>query len=189
MVRLLLAALLWGVLMVAHLRTSRRKGSHREQSHGSWSANNPFESKRAQRRKATERGRKIATTTKPSSSSPDRGRIFAPKVVDDDDPFADPFADDDFDEPKSEEDKRRERYEAKLLRDAEKAERSRLYETILDAGGLKTRDELREEYSEIPNTFKRRDGMPGDELAEYLSAYYPEYGIETERDLIDFLAA
>ncbi len=71
----------------------------------------------------------------------------------------------------------------------EKAERSRLREVILEGGGLKTRDELRNEYSQIPNVYKRKDGTAGDEMAEYLATYYPEFGIEDERDLIDYLAA
>jgi len=105
---------------------------------------------------------------------------------DEDDPFNEDYGED---KPKTKEEKQQERYEAKLLRDMEKAARSAVRTAVLDAGGLKTRDDLREEYSEIPNTYKRRDGMPGDEMAEYLSMYYPEYGIEDERDLIDFLAS
>ncbi len=66
MLRLLLTASALCALLAAHLRTSRRKGSHREQSHGSWSANNPFESKRASRAKAVERGRKMAGARKAS---------------------------------------------------------------------------------------------------------------------------
>jgi hypothetical protein len=111
-------------------------------------------------------------------------------------PEDDPFADDDPfnedygpNEPESEEAQEQRRYEEKLLRDAEKADRSKLHGAIIDAGGLKTRDALREEYREIPNTFKRRDGLAGDEMAEYLGMYYPELGIEDERDLIDYLAS
>ena len=124
--------------------------------------------------------------SKNGSSDKSKKRIFAPKV--DDDPFDDPFSDD-SDAPKSKEEKQREKYEQRQIREQEKAERSRLYQNILEVGGLKTRDELREEYAGIPNTYKRRDGLPGDEMAEYLNTYYPEYGIETEDDLIQFLAA
>lgn len=104
----------------------------------------------------------------------------------DDDPFNEDFGPN---ESKSKEDKQREKYEAKLVRDLEKSQRSDVHRIITDAGGIKTRDDLREEYSGIPNTFKRKDGQAGDEMAEYLKTYYPEYGIEDERDLIDFLAA
>lgn len=107
-------------------------------------------------------------------------------AFDDDDPFNEDYGDD---APKSKKDRAREKYEAKLLRDMEKAERSRVHSIIKDLGGLKSRDDLREEYAGIPNTFKRKDGLAGDDLADHLSNYYPEFGIEDERDLIDFLAA
>lgn len=181
--RVSLALLVWVLVFAGHLRTSRKKGSHQEKAHGSWSPNNPFESKRANRRKANaDKGRKIA------AAKPSRPVITRPVVQfdDDDDPFAEDYGDN---EPISKEDAEREKYEARLLRDLEKAERGRVYSAVIEAGGLQTRDDLREEYSEIPNTFKRRDGLPGDEMAEYLSMYYPEFGIEDERDLIDFLAA
>lgn len=59
----------------------------------------------------------------------------------------------------------------------------------MDAGGIATHaDQLREEYRSIPNTYKRRDGLPGDEMAEYLAMYHPELGIETENDLIEVLS-
>lgn len=105
---------------------------------------------------------------------------------DDDDPFNEDHG---GNEPKSKEDKQRERYESQQIRALEKAERGRLNSAVMEAGGLKTRVDLREEYAGIPNTFKRKDGLAGDEMAEYLGRYYPEFGIEDERDLIDFLAA
>src|SRR5215218_466277 len=89
----------------------------------------------------------------------------------DDDPFAEDYGDN---EKKSKEDLQRERMEAKLLRDMERADRSKLYKAIHDQGGLKTRADLREEYAGIPNTFKRKDGMAGDEMADHLAMYYPE---------------
>lgn len=113
------------------------------------------------------------------------GKVSKTNIPDDDDPFAEDFGDD----PLSEEELAQQKYEAKILRDIEKDERSRLHSIVHETGGLKTRDSLREEYSEIPNTFKRKDGLPGDEMAEYLSSYYPEFGIEDERDLIDYLAS
>lgn len=104
-----------------------------------------------------------------------------------DDPFTEDWGE--SGEEKSEEDLRRERYEAKLVRDMERADRSRVHTIIHDAGGLKTRADLREEYADVPNTFKRHDGLPGDVLAEYLASYHADLGIRDERDLISFLAA
>jgi hypothetical protein len=88
----------------------------------------------------------------------------------------------------AEEERKRRSYEKRELRKMEKAERSLLRQIILDASGIRTRDDLREEYRSIPNCYKRRDGLPGDEMAEYLSAHHPELGIHSERDLIDALA-
>ena len=125
-----------------------------------------------------------------SSSAPKSGNkvsVLAKKrPVEDDDPFAEDFGDD---EPKSKEDLQRSRMEAKLLADMEKADRQKVYRAIQEQGGLKTREDLREEYAGIPNTFKRRDGLAGDDMADHLARFYPELGIESERDLIDYLAA
>lgn len=152
-----------------HLLNDRRKGNHPQRSHGSWSSKNPFDSKRAKR---------LGKAVKKSI-----GNIFAKPVIDDDD---DPFADDPFaPDPEDPEAK----HEAGLLKKLEKEERSRFHSIIHEAGGIKTRPDLREEYSQVPNTFKRKDGLPGDEMAEYIAMYYPEFGIEDERDLIDYLAA
>ncbi len=116
-----------------------------------------------------------------------RGSVLAKKPdLSDDDPFAEDFGED---EPKSKEDRQRELLEARLIRDMERADRRKVYRAIQDQGGLKTRDDLREEYAGIPNTYKRRDGLPGDEMADHLARYYPELGIESENDLIDYLAA
>jgi hypothetical protein len=118
-------------------------------------------------------------------------RETKPSVMAKRDPFEDdaPFAEDyGENEPKSKEDLQRERMEAKLLRDMERADRAKLYKAIMDQGGLKSRAELREEYAGIPNTYKRKDGLAGDELADHLAICYPELGIESERDLIDYLA-
>lgn len=104
------------------------------------------------------------------------------------DRIGDPFGED-FGDPESAEtgeEREAREYEAKILRDLERDERSNLHTAILDAGGIQTRADLREEYREIPNTFKRKDGMPGDEMADYLKTYYPELGIEDENDLLDF---
>jgi hypothetical protein len=119
------------------------------------------------------------TKTKPKSDAPPQKKKGW--FLDDEDDFED--------EPQSKEDKQREKYEAKQIAALEKAERSRVHSVVMEAGGLKTRADLREEYRGIPNTFKRKDGLPGDEMADYFSRFYPEFGIEDERDLIDFLAA
>jgi hypothetical protein len=152
----------------------------------------------AKNRGGSELAREITSTPKPQRpprpSRRDKGRKLAgtrpasitQKVVNDDDPFSEDYGDN---EPLSKEEKQRERYEDQQVRALEKAERSRLHGIIHEAGGLKTRDALREEYAGIPNTFKRKDGASGDEMAEYLATYYPEFGIEDERDLIDYLAA
>lgn len=82
----------------------------------------------------------------------------------------------------------RRRYEKSVLRQAEKITTS-LYRAIIDAGGLQTNPALREEYRQIPNTFKRKDGLPGDVMAEYLSTHHPGFGVKDERSLIDVLRA
>lgn len=124
-----------------------------------------------------------------SSSSPKSGNkvsVLAKERVDDDDPFAEDYGDD---EPKSKEDLQRERMEAQLIRQMEKADRAKVYAAIQEQGGLKTRADLREEYAGIPNTYKRKDGLQGDEMADHLATYFPELGIRSERDLITYLAA
>ena len=116
-----------------------------------------------------------------------RPSVFAGRpAVEDDDPFAEDFGPVD---PKTKEDLQRERMEAQLIRQMEKADRQKVYQAIQEQGGLKTNAALQEEYSGIPNTFKRKGGMGGDEMADHLATYYPELGIQTERDLIDYLAA
>ncbi len=126
-----------------------------------------------------------------AQASADRGALrailaAAGEDCEEDDPFAEDFGED---EEKSEEDRERERYEERLIREQEKSERGRLYRAIMEQGGLRTREDLREEYAGIPNTLKRRDGMAGDDLADHLARHHAEFGIESERDLIDFLAA
>lgn len=185
MPRLFLLAFVYALALAAHLRTSRKKGSHPEKSHGSWAPNNSFTSKRAALRAKRVGGGSRAVTR--ATKSPQRKPSpFADDPFADDDPFAEDYG---ANEPKSKEERQRQRYEEKLIRQQEKAERSRLRNVILDQGGLQTRDDLREEYAGIPNTLKRRDGLPGDQMADYLKTYYAEFGIEDERDLIDFLAA
>jgi hypothetical protein len=131
-----------------------------------------------------------STSKKPSPiSAKEKGRPLTKAEIDknmaDDDPFAEDYGDN---EEKSAEEKRQERQESQLLKKMEKEERSRLYNVFQEVGGLKTRADLKEEYRAIPNNLKRTDGLPGDEMAEYLSTYYPEFGIESENDLLDFFA-
>lgn len=91
--------------------------------------------------------------------------------------------------PKSKDERDRERYEASALREMEYNERSRLHDVILnEIGGIKTSDSLREEYRQIPNNVKRKEGFSGDDVAMILANDYSEFGIESERDLIDFYA-
>lgn len=101
----------------------------------------------------------------------------------DDDPFAEDFGDDD-------EETEEERYEreesARLVEALEREERSRLYQIIISNGGIKTNPALAEEYRGIPNTFKRKDGFSGDDIAALLANHYPEFGIESEDDLIQY---
>ncbi len=100
----------------------------------------------------------------------------------------DPFNEDWGQEEPTREEKWNQRYETTVMNQMEAMERGDLFDVIMEAGGIQTRDALREEYRGIPNTFKRRDGLPGDEMAEYLATYYPELGVQDERDLIDMLS-
>lgn len=77
-------------------------------------------------------------------------------------------------------------YEARITRRLVKEERSRFYQTIMDLGGIQVHDdELRKEYRAIPNAYKRRDGLAGDEMASMLAEEYPQYGVTDERSLIE----
>lgn len=108
--------------------------------------------------------------------------------LDADDPFADddPFAEDYDDEPETDEEREQRLYEERVLKETQYNETSRLLEVILTEGGIRTSDALREEYRAIPNVYKRRDGMAGDDMALVLSDAYPEFGIHSERDLLEF---
>lgn len=81
------------------------------------------------------------------------------------------------------------RWQARELREAEASEPSVFDIVVTEAGGLKAHDDddLRGEYSEIPPVFRRKDGLPGDELADYLAAHHPGLGVRDERDLIELL--
>jgi hypothetical protein len=144
--------------------------------------------KKAGKAAAASRGKGKGSLKPPKPEKKPGPAAKKPSPFDDDldDPFNEDWGPND---PITPEDKEQARYEARQLAALEKAERSRVYGIVQEAGGLKTRDDLREEYAEIPNTFKRKDGIDGDEMADYLKTYYPEFGIEDERDLVDFLAA
>ncbi len=183
-IKLIVAVWLSLFVLIAHFGVKdKRKGKHGNQSnHGnryrSEGGKRILAKKGGRKDRAADKGRKLSKPSKPKRSELDD--------LDDDDPFAEDYGED---EPKSKEDEEREKYEAKLIKELKKAERGRLHDIIHEAGGLQTRDDLRNEYSEISNTLKRKDGTPGDEMAEYLATYYPEFGVGDERDLIDFLVA
>ncbi len=73
----------------------------------------------------------------------------------------------------------------KLIQD----ETTELYQAIMANGGIKTRedDSLRTDYQRIPNTFKRRDGIPGDDMANLVASEFPHLGIYDENSLIEVL--
>jgi hypothetical protein len=206
-----LIVLAWLALLVAHLGRDRRKprsakgkthvSAVNQKNHGNRYKRGK-DGKRVLRHKGgsgKDSGSPAAPAKPDAPEAPDRPAAPSPMpTVEEDDPFArdplDPFYEDDPfaedygpGEEETDEEREEREYEEKMLRDMEKAERSRLYGAVMEAGGLQTRDDLREEYREIPNTFKRRDGMPGDEMADHLAVHYPEFGIQDERDLVDFL--
>lgn len=101
------------------------------------------------------------------------------------DPFGEDFGPN---EAETAEERRQRKMEEKILREMEAADRAALTSAIMDQGGIQTRSDLAEEYRAIPNTFKRKDGLPGDEMADYLAMYYPELGIESENDLLVYFS-
>lgn len=74
--RLTVCALLYTYMLITHLGIrDKRKGSHLQKSHGSWSPNNPLKSKRASRLKSqAAKGRSIAS---PNTATPDPGERLA----------------------------------------------------------------------------------------------------------------
>lgn len=86
----------------------------------------------------------------------------------------------------AEERKRREA-EERASRQEEDMRRKLLGAAIQDQGGLAPSKTLSGEYREIPSVYKRKDGLPGDVMADTLRRENPELGIKTERDLIDAL--
>lgn len=99
----------------------------------------------------------------------------------------DPFSED-YGEgaSQSDEEAQMQKYGEQQLRQLEKQMTSELNNAILDAGGIQTRAALREEYRNIPNNFIRTDGLRGDEMADHLKTYFPEFGVEDENDLLSF---
>ncbi len=102
-----------------------------------------------------------------------------------DDPFAEDYGPNEGETP---EQKRQRKMEEALLRKMEQEDRSKLYQAVMEQGGIKSSNELREEYRAIPNNLKRKDGLAGDQMAEYLGTYYQELGIYNENDLLDYFA-
>lgn len=202
MIRLLIALI---ACIPLHLRSDRRKGSHPQRTHGNrygGSGSSRTLVSKGGSGKSSNSSKKDAGATinrirseKSSQKRSDRKSKNTWKPADD-------FEDDDLDfigkgsssnesrgegsaPTKSAQQKR----EDKIIADMEKAERSRTFKAVQEFGGLKTNDDLREEYAGIPNTYKRKDGMAGDDMADHLAQFYPELGIESERDLIDFLVS
>lgn len=132
------------------------------------------------RSRDSERGRKIAGGL---SRKEYAARRKAARITNDDDPFAEDYGPN---EPESKADKERKRFERSFERGADKSSR-KVGAVVLEMGGLKATGGLKEEHAEIPNAYKRRDGLPGDEMAEQLAQQYPQLGIRSERDLIEFL--
>ena len=140
-------------------------------------------------KRARKAGRSVAEAQKVARGGKQKRVISAGERArarhDPDDPFAEDYGPNEEETP---EQKRQRKMEEALLRQMEKADRSKLYNAIMEQGGIKTRDDLREEYRAIPNNLKRKDGMAGDEMAEYLGTYYQELGIYSENDLLDYFA-
>ncbi len=86
------------------------------------------------------------------------------------------------------EEEARKRYEARLIREADKRERSELFRLIQAAGGIRpSTDDLATEYAIcIPPTYRSPDGMRGDELADELARCAPQLGITDERSLLAY---
>lgn len=82
------------------------------------------------------------------------------------------------------------RYERRVRDEFISAETRDLFTFVIENGGIRpSTPDLREEYREIPKNYRRKDGMPGDEMAELLATHRPELRIESERDLLEFFAA
>lgn len=102
--------------------------------------------------------------------------------------LADLAAEHDAERPDPEE-IRKQRAEARIVAEMERADTSKLYAAILEQGGIRpSTADLAEEYRAIPPSYRRPDGMAGDEMAEHLSVHMPELGIRDERDLLAFFA-
>lgn len=113
-----------------------------------------------------------------------RNYLFvAPPSPEPNDPLAEDY---DPGDEISQEDRERERYEKGVLREGKKATPS-LYQVIMAEGGIRSGNDLKEEHREIPLCYKNGNGLALDEMADHLAGHHPEFGIRTERELIDAL--
>lgn len=77
--------------------------------------------------------------------------------------------------------------QARILRKLEEAAASDLYAEVMAQGGIRpSTPDLREEYRAVPPSYRRPDGMPGDQMAEHLQANRPELGVTDENSLLAF---
>jgi hypothetical protein len=82
-----------------------------------------------------------------------------------------------------------EQYEARVKAADVSAETSDLFRYVIDNGGIRpSSDDLGEEYREIPNAYRRCDGLRGDEMADQHASDRLGLGIRSERDLLEFFA-
>lgn len=87
------------------------------------------------------------------------------------------------------ESQQREREESRMRREMAKAESSALYRAIMDQGGISlSSEDVREEYRSVPKSYRRKDGLPGDVVAEHLASNHPEFGITDENSLLQYFA-
>lgn len=139
---------------------------------------------------AAERGRELAAAAlakldaaSTPSSATEQHSAAIPKPV-----LADLAAENSNEQPDADELKRQ-RVEARILEAMERADTSKLYAAVMEQGGIRpSTPDLAEEYREIPPSYRRPDGLPGDEMAEHLAVHMPELGIRDERDLLAFFA-
>jgi hypothetical protein len=83
----------------------------------------------------------------------------------------------------------REKYEKRILEQMQRDDASKLYGAIMAQGGIRvSTEDLREEYRNIPKSYRRPDGLPGDQMAEHLATHLPELGITSENELLAYFS-